>query len=85
MEQALERAAAVMTAAFISRGGIAKPDDAAVLYFRCLDALKTAKSDREAGRRSAREGVTRMTHSVVMARKTGVKNKPRRRERAKAS
>ena len=45
MERALERAATVMAAAFISRGGIAKPEDAATLYFRCLDALKTANSE----------------------------------------
>ncbi len=77
MDQALERAAAVMAAAFVSRGGIAKPEDAAMFYFRCLDALEMAKADRKAGRRTARDSATRMTHSVVMARKMGkVKKAP---------
>jgi hypothetical protein len=75
MDQALERAAGVMAAAFVARGGIAKPEDAAVFYFRCLDALETANADRKAGRRSR---ATQMPHSVVMAAKKGkVKKAPR--------
>jgi hypothetical protein len=46
----LSHAAALITAAFVTRDEAETPEDAAGMYFRCLDALVAAAQQHEAGR-----------------------------------
>ena len=43
----LSHAAALIAAAFVTRKSIETPEDAARMYFRCLDALVTAAQEHE--------------------------------------
>lgn len=47
----LSHAAAIIAAAFVTRKDAATPDDAARIYFRCLDALVAVAQEHEAERR----------------------------------
>jgi hypothetical protein len=47
----LSHAAALIAAAFVTRKDAETPEDAARLYFHCLDALVAAGQEREADRR----------------------------------
>ena len=53
----LSHAAAVIAAAFVTRKDAETPEDAARIYFRCLDALVAAAQEHGAERREvARKG-----------------------------
>jgi hypothetical protein len=47
----LRHAAALIAAAFVTRMDVETPEDAARIYFRCLDALVAAAQEHEAERR----------------------------------
>ena len=47
----LSHAAALIAAAFVTRKDAETPDDAARIYFRCLDALVAAAQEHGAERR----------------------------------
>jgi hypothetical protein len=47
----LSHAAALIAAAFVARNDAETPEDAVLVYFRCLDALVTAAKEHEAERR----------------------------------
>jgi predicted metal-dependent phosphoesterase TrpH len=47
----LRHAAALIAAAFVTRMGVETPEDAARIYFRCLDALVAAAQEHKAERR----------------------------------
>lgn len=47
----LSHAAALIAAAFVARKDAETPEDAARIYFRCLDALVAAAQEHEAERR----------------------------------
>jgi hypothetical protein len=52
----LSHAAALIAAAFVTRRDAETPEDAARMYFRCLDALVAGDQEREVDRRDvARE------------------------------
>jgi hypothetical protein len=47
----LSHAAALIAAAFVTRKDAETPEDAARIYFRCLDTLVAAAQERQAERR----------------------------------
>ena len=49
--QELSHAAALIAAAFVTRKNATSPEDAARIYFHCLDALIAAAKEHEAERR----------------------------------
>lgn len=65
----LSHAAALIAAAFVTRKDAETPEDAARLYFHCLDALVAAAQEHEAERHDA-ERKNRLPKPWAASKKT---------------